>query len=419
MVEWDRFRKYTRRMRELYESGTLKVLSLEVFSVVQPRILIDLLPNLDTLQFSSIEGPFIPFISLFLSPRIASICLSFSVSNPFKTLVASTVAVLPTLCPNLQAISLFLPRDLMITAAVSEMVLATNQNTLQGFHADSPLTEEASEVVFKLPNLYNLSVVIAGETSLPSASLPNLTELEITYDDKSGLLRLFHGATFEKLETVEFFPQSEETGDFLGAFERVALSSSIENTLSKFYLTTSCSWNPNYSSILRFTQLVDLDIGFSCEDGCSSRVDDDTVISLSRAMPKLTVLQLGGYPCGELMTGVTAKGLVALAHHCPDLQRLCIHFQVASLSAPPASPGIGYNTEPTGSLTDCALTELLVGSIPVLEESVSVVAHTLLQIFPRIKWVDFEHQAWKKVEDAIRLSRRIAGCSSKHPLTTP
>ena len=138
-------------------------------------------------------------------------------------------------------------------------------------------------------------------------------------------------------------------------------------------------------------------------------VDDDTVISLSQAMPKLTTLLLGYKPCGQLTTGVTAKGLVALALHYPDLQRLCIHFQVASLSAPSTSsgqPGFGRNTEPTGSQTVCDLKELVVGYMLVPEESALMVALTLLRIFPRIESIDFIFdRGWGKVKDAIRPNR--------------
>ena len=424
MTEWARFQKFTRRMRELRDFGNLNVLSPEVFSVMQPRTTNDpCLPNLNTLLLSMIEGSFVPFISLFLSPSITSIFLRCYVPDHFKATVASTVTTIPTLCPNLRAISLyFLSKDPMIIAAVSEMVLTTNRNTLQRFHVDSPLTEEANKVIYRLPNLRDLRVVIERGAPLPSVSLPNLTKLQIEYDDESGWPGLFHRATFGKLESVSFYPESEEIGDFLGTFERLVLSSSVQDTLSKFYFSTSRSWNPNYSSLLPFTRLVDLVINFSCDGICTSTVDDDIVISLSRTMPKLRYLKLGDEPCGELGRGVTAKGLVALALHCPDLQDICIHFQVASLSAPSTSPGTGRNIEPTGSWTNCALTVLTVGVIPMREELVLGVTLTLLRIFPRITSIysNVNDEGWWKVKNAIHLSRQIVDRSSKHhPFNTP
>ena len=142
-------------------------------------------------------------------------------------------------------------------------------------------------MIFKLPNLRELSVIIERDTSLPSAVLPNLTTLILEYDRDGGWLPMFHGATFGKLKAVTFSPKSESIGDFLEAFGRAALVTSIQNTLTQFHLYASCSQNQNYSPLLLFTQLTEVITEFSCIDGCSSRVDDDIIISLARAVPKL------------------------------------------------------------------------------------------------------------------------------------
>jgi hypothetical protein len=308
----------------------------------------------------------------------------------------------------------------MITAAVSELVLTTNRDALRYFHVDSPLTEEAHEVIYKLPDLRRLTVVIERGTSLPSAVLPNLTDLHIKYDHDSDWLQMFHGATLAKLESVKFFSESEQIGDPLEAFERVALAASVQNTLSAFEFYASRPWNPKYSSLLPFTQLTDLIIEFPCDGDCSSNVDDDIIINLARTMPKLETLQLGGAPCRQIPTGVTAKGLVALAHHCPDLFALRVHFQVASLSAPSAIAGMTSNSGSTAPRRDCASVELEVGEIPVPEESVLMVALTLARISPRIECIDYVDENWEKVVDVICLSGEIVDCLSKeHPFTAP
>ena len=328
------------------------------------------------------------------------------------------VATFPTLCPNLQEISLkCLPRDPIITAAVSGMILASNRNTLQCLRVDSPLTDEAYEVVFSFPNLDWLSVVVERDASSTSVVLPNLIHLIVRYEHDGDWLRVFRRATFGKLEAVTCYSESERIGDFLGAFERVGLVASVQNTLSVFYLHTSCSWNPNYSSLLPFTRLTDIFIGFSCDNGCSSTVDDDIITDPARAMPKLETLRLGGSPCREIHTGVTTKGLVTLANHCPDLSALRVHFQVASLSTSPAVVGTASDAGPTALRRGCALEELEVGEIPMLEESVSMVALTLARIFPRIRYINsYSHWNWQKVLEAICLSREIEDHSGEeHP----
>ena len=275
-------------------------------------------------------------------------------------------------------------------------------------------------MIYKLPNLHSLSVAIEKGIPLPSASLPNLIDLKIRCDTGDNWLRLFHGATFGKLKSVFLCPRPDQIDDFSGAFKRAALSSSLQNTLSRFYIPAQRPWNPTYSSLLPFTQLVDLEIGFSCDGGCSSRVDDDIVIGLSRAMPKLKYLALGDAPCGRSTTGITTKGLLTLAHHCPKLWSLRVHLQVASLSEPSRIPGMVRNAGPAASWTDCTLTDLSVGKTPVPERSAMTIALTLLRIFPRLDCIMFIDEGWEEVENAINCSREIIDCSSKqHPLTIP
>ena len=322
----------------------------------------------------------------------------------------------PTLCPDLQEIYLCpLPRDRMTIPAVSDMLLACNPNTLRCINVDYPLTEEAREVVFKLPDLHELTAVIERDTSLPLAVLPNLTRLTIECD--CDLLRMFHGATFGELELVILDFRSEMVGNILEAFEKIALAASIQNTLSTFCLYTPHSWNPNYSSLLRFTQLTFIIIKFPCDEVCSSTVDDNIIMSLARTMPKLEVLLLGDAPCHEIPIGITVKGLVALAHRCANLRSLRVHFQVTSLTALPTVTSSARSTAPR---SDCALTDFDAGEIPMPGESMLVVALTLALIFPHINSITYTDMNWRDVLYAIRLSREIVDYSSKeHTFSTP
>ena len=413
--EWTRFRKYARRMRMLSEDGDLETLSSEVFWVLQICAANGpLFPNLRNVNILLAAEGFVPFIPLFLSPGIATISIEFDESDIFKVMVPSIVATFPTLCPNLRNIYLkSLPRNPTITAAISGMLLASNINVLRTLHVDSPLTEEAREAIHNLPDLRDLSVVVERDTSLPPLVLPNLTNLLIECDRVDDWLGLFRGATFGKLDAVTFRSGFEQNENFFEAFEKVALAASIQNTLSKFHLYGSWPWNPNYSSLLPFTQMTYLVVRIPCTDDCSSTVDDDVVTSLARTMPKLETLRLGNSPCGEIHAGVTVTGLVVLAHHCPNLSALCIHFQVDSLSVPPTTVGVASSAGTATLRRDCALRDLDVGGIFIAEESILVVAMTLARIFPRIEYIFSGYRNWEKVMDAIRLSRQIVDCSSK------
>ena len=248
---------------------------------------------------------------------------------------------------------------------------------------------------------------------LPSLVLPSLTNLTVGYDHDDDCLEMFHGATLGKLESIEFISGSKQIGDFLGTFERAALAASAQNTLSSFHLSTSRSWSPTFPSLLSFTQMRDLLVDFPCVGSCSSKLDDEIITNLAQAMPKLKFLVLGDSPCRRIPTGVTAKGLVALAHHCPNLSNLRIHIHLSSFITSPAAIWMTPDVEPTALRRDCALKHLDVGRIPMPEQSVLMAAVTLGLIFPWIASIEATHEGWGKVEDAIRFSRQIINYSSK------
>ena len=102
----------------------------EVFSVIQLCTINEpWFSNLKTLHLRGVQQRFISFGLLLLFPGSTPILLEFERDLPEAT-VASTVKALPVLYPNLYTIHLYsLPRDLMITAVVSGMLLATNRNT--------------------------------------------------------------------------------------------------------------------------------------------------------------------------------------------------------------------------------------------------------------------------------------------------
>jgi hypothetical protein len=317
--------------------------------------------------------------------------------------------MLPSLCPNLEHVTVnAIERDPVITDAVSEMLLACNRDFLRTFKVDSALTEEAREVVYRLPKLSDLWTVLEGDTLLPPVALPNLTQIDVEYDGGLDWLQGFRGARLEKLESVSFRSESEHVGDPLRAFASVALTTSARDTLTEFKFYTIRSWNPNYTSLLPFKKLKELTIEFTCDDGCASTVDDDLITSLAQEMPNLEILQLGSTPCGA-STGATVHGLIILASRCLHLSTLRIHFRGdtlvdAAMSAAETTPP---TDKPVVPRVDCALTHLEVGCIPITVLDETRVTLMLLQIFPRICNVDYLNPKWGRVVGNIRDFRRI------------
>ena len=397
-------------MKVFIPLGLLPLQALSVLQFHTPRQ--PLLPNLKILHMTlmPVTRDTISFIHLFLSPRITTIQLKFIRPGLYKVMVASMIANLPITCPDLQRVHLEgLPRDPVTIRAVSQLLI-TNQGTLRSFHTDSFLTHEALGVLCRCTDLCDVQTVIDGPTSLPTMVLPNLTRMDIKFYHSRGLLQGFHGASLGNLVSLTFRSESESIGGFLQAFERVALTTSIPTTLSTFSFYTTRPWRPHYLSLLRFVHLKSLDIQFSCASGCSSTIDDDTITNLARTLHRLEFLRLGGPPC-DAATGVTAKGLSALAYYCPYLSHLRIHLQIATLD-PPETPIVACSGK---SREGCALTFLDVGHIRVPDGSMLMVALTLLRIFPDLKDISYSHIGWEKVARAIYSSKEIVSCSSKNP----
>ena len=381
-----------------------------------------LLPKLIKLSCMNTTENFIPFIPLFLSPRTTSIQIGF-INDPSPVTTAVTITKLPTLCPYIRDLILSpLPRSPAITAAVSETLLARNRDALQMFLADSPLTGRAYGFLCKLPKLRRLTLIIQGPTHLPRVELPDLEQISIRWYSERDWLKGFRGAAIGKLRSIDFCPapDSSPLSGFFEEFQSIALSTSLQTSLSELRVQTIQSWTPNYSALFGFNRMTELEIQFSCRGGCSSTVDDDTIINLAQAMPGLKILRLGKQPC-RTVTGVTFKGLVVLASRCLQLFRLRIHFQANSLLQAASRIDLPSLSEPVTVTPrrNCALTNLQVGEIPFAEAASSTLYLVLLQIFPEILSIDYTNPRWKEVTDILEVSRRVKNnvdYTSKAPL---
>ena len=407
-AEWANFRKYALRMRILELDASKDPQISDILLVQQSHTTNDpWLPRLTGFRCELVGKKLIPLIPFFLSPRTTDICIGFDKNTP-AAVIGPMIMRLPTLCPDMNQIDIFpLPqRDPVITEVVSKMLLSCKRDHLRDFIVDSTLTEEARGVVFRLPKLSELRTVIEGRTLLPPVRLPNLTDIEIVFDDCFEWLQGLQGMDLEKLRSVFFYSKSREIGEFLGAF---ALTTLANDTLLHFHFSTSYAWNPNYRPLLRFTRLETLIVEFSCDWRCSSSVDDDILGELAEAMPRLEILQLGDPPC-YVNTGVTIKGLTALAHNCRYLRELRIHFQTDSIAEAAESQETHSHSrhETATRENDCALISLEAGETPVSILGSSMVAKGLLQVFPRLRSIESALPLWRKIQRDIRFLQKAS-----------
>ena len=381
---------------------------LDLLLVQQSHITNDpWLPRLKGFRWDRVTEELIPLIPFFLSPRTTKINITMLFGKYVPAaLIVPIITRLPTLCPDMDDICLGpLPNDPVITEVVSEMLLACKKDQLRTFRVDSPLTKEALEVACQLPKLSHLKVVVEGSAPLPR--LPNLATISIAFDSCLDWLEGFRGARLARLESVDFFSASGVVDDFFGVFERATLTT-VKHSLSKLSFCTVHRWKPNYRPLVPFTQLEELSVEFSCVGICSSGIDDDVIVELAEAMPKLKVLILGDPPC-DVITGVTIKGLTALAHNCQHLSRLRIHFRVDSVvEAVEIQRQSRSLRETTAWKHDCALTDLEVGGTPTFGLGGWRIAKGLLQIFPCLRKIGIIGiPPWREVQHVLLSAETI------------
>jgi len=81
--------------------------------------------------------------------------------------------------------------------------------------------------------------------------------------------------------SVTFCNTSPQADNFLEAFEGFVLATSTPATLSVSRFHSKYPWNLNHSPLLASKQLRELRTGNLCHVGCSSTIDDDTIINLA------------------------------------------------------------------------------------------------------------------------------------------
>ena len=240
VAEWADLRKYTRRMRSLELDDSEDPAVSDILLVQQSHTTNDpWLPRLKKFHCERATEEVMPLIPFFLSHKLIDISIFFDEGCP-AAVVGPMIMSLPTLCPNLEYITFSIPyRDSVITDAASEALLACNRNGLRAFYVGSALTEEAREVVCRLPNLSELGMTIEGHTLLPAVTIPELNALMIDFDDCFDWLQGFREAGLENLEAVHFDSKCERVGDFLEAFESIARATSAQKTLFSFEFHTT------------------------------------------------------------------------------------------------------------------------------------------------------------------------------------
>ncbi|KAJ7502707.1 hypothetical protein B0H11DRAFT_1989739 [Mycena galericulata] len=371
--DWDRVLKYSHRVQRLrcFDDDKFNVFSVfETLRLGVPGGY--LLPNLRAIMWDYSNSVALPFLDLFLSPRITAIGLGQCSDNAHYSLLAnlalkyprlSTVAIGP-LDPDEdyddeddEDVGDGNPRPRATDAQLCTFVRAlTDVQALSVGTLDlAALSYLGSittlrELIAKLPD----SISFSGVRERSLFSHLSFFKLGITCGNILALTDLVRTWNNPRLESFE----AHFINDYAGISNRSMVPQRIENlhgVLSahcvpasletfKFDLTTDNHSGvgtfvyPGYlfSSLFCFNNLVTVSISV----GEGFDIDDTVVSDLAHAWPCLRELRLTTdisakhrhQPC------VTLLGLHSLAQHCPHLHTLEMTFDANSVPSPEADP---------------------------------------------------------------------------------
>jgi hypothetical protein len=166
-----------------------------------------------------------------------------------------------------------------------------------------------------------------------------------------------------------------------------------------------------------FKNLMNLTMSSECSDRCqTSDLTDDDIDLLTKAMPCLEVLSLGGDPC-MVPSQITFKSLYTISRRCTRLTELLIHFNPALFVNKICTRwqtwevALGLSDLETPSSDLCPVTTIYVGNIPLPPngDASPILALGLLGVFPCLRQIKWEDSNWDYINKLVGVYRRM-GC---------
>jgi hypothetical protein len=167
-----------------------------------------------------------------------------------------------------------------------------------------------------------------------------------------------------------------------------------------------------------FKNLTRLQLLSACSDVCqTSDLTDDDIDLLTRAMPCLKELSIGGHPCG-IPSRITFKSLYIISSRCRQLRYLRVHFNpalfVTKVCAELQTWDIALGLSDLNTLSSdalCSVSAFFVGKIPLPAQpnASSVMALALMKIFPYLEVIHyvFQNDDWGNVNHLIDVCRNM------------
>jgi len=339
-----------------------------------------------------------PYLDLFFSQNLRAVTISTHWDEPkfprsSLPVIASTISALPA--TTLQSLSMSVcdhgAPPTYLTDSLSSVVLRCGPS-LRDFTSLIPLSDEAISHLIHLPHLRTWHTV----NSPPSYST---SPLPLTFPPLKG---------FALLEGVApgWLSLFKHLGNGISSTQGTAPLSGVRGSLESLNIKhfPDPIIDPSFTSAIQiFQNLVHLSIMVVCSDGqCAFKLNNDNVVELSMALPRLNHLLLG-YPCGENTCATTVACLLPISVHCPGLQFLGIHFNTTNIVDDLKNISEDPQFQELRSFRRCDLSRLYVYRVPLTPDKsgLKTVARVMMDIFPNLEHCD----GW----GGLKLKRKMVG----------
>ncbi|KAF8215139.1 hypothetical protein K438DRAFT_771050 [Mycena galopus ATCC 62051] len=322
--DWIRVHLYAPRVKALSHD---KGLSLRgIFPALSMTLPDALFPNLQTLDWGASDEDF-HYIHLFLRPTLTKIKLS-----PSSDSDSSLLSTLMVKCPRLTdiTISTLLRPRVPVSEFVCKLQSAENISVTI---LDAVALQHVSHLdTLKSLTLHTLPETLKLESSLVSrkARFPVLRQLSIVDTEVEPATQLLRWCSDVPLDTFDVVFYEPLTAEEMSGLVTAMSAAFLQSSLTGLSIGNSCDdlnsdfdpdiyLNPFQSlrHVFSFANLTSLTIasplGFD--------LDDEVVLELAGAWPRIVVLQLG-VRCSARTPRTTLSCLDSFAQNCPRLQLL-------------------------------------------------------------------------------------------------
>jgi hypothetical protein len=297
-----------------------------------------------------------------------------------------------SLCPSLELFSLT-----GATAEVVDLGFLDQWERLQSAKCVASLTPQALKRISTCPTLRSLTFLIPDREAwvqaigLDHSSFPKLVAALVACSFLDPVSTWLQKLQLPKLETVVI------------ATTNVAAPGSVVNLFNilQRHPLSSLSLRSSDSKELHHVSITVLRLLFNCPlltmlsiNACSFAVDDDDLEALSKAFPKLKLLEIITHSSQE-PSRITLNGLVPLLKHCPDLETLKISINATHIGDNLDRPGNGVR--------NTCITKLSLYNSPIGD--VGRAALFLSDILPNVRTIEetSTSESWKKVATLLEV----------------